>query len=252
MKKFLSLVLLAGIFLAASSCESDDDATTNNVTTTGILTGPPITSTTGTYYPLVQGNSYTYNSSYFGEYTVTIGGKKSINGVDYTIENSNISRQSPQSYTLNVDDHVTTVTENPTAPGENIEIVVLNIATGIGGSWEAGSVSTSEAGINLNHTYTGTIVRELDSYTTPNGTRYDNILQTTLTTVIKASIDEVGLSQYPESSRDLIRQALEANIAVYNQTIESTTYYALNVGLIYQESEQLNQLLMTELTSKNF
>lgn len=249
MKKLLNLTILAGLLLFVASCANEDDVTPDTSNDSG---STDITSNEGTYFPLIEGNMYTYNSSNFGEYTIETKGTTVMNGKTFTISESVVNGTSQSSYIINENEKVTTIAPDPTNSGSDIELVIFDISKAIGVEWEAGSVSTSNQGLVTNNVYTAKNISQSETYTSPNGTTYNDVVTVELTTTSSATVDEAYIQSLPAGIQDSFRGALETAAASYSLVIVQTTYYAKDIGFVYQESEQANQLLNAELISKNF
>jgi hypothetical protein len=226
MKKNLIYFLLSCSILAFSSCKKSNDAA-------------PIgdSGSKEHYMPLAAGNSWTYNSDYYGEYTVSITGTKTINNKEYfTLSNSLSSGTT--GYMRYEGNKLYTCS---TVGGSSIELLTVDEDATPGQEWEAGNVPQSYPNMySYTIKYKCKFVQFYEKYTV-NEKTYDNVKEISLqTTIADFKFGSLYTSAY--SAEELASLQTELENSLNNSAINQTQFYAKGIGYVNQVSETMPSL----------
>jgi hypothetical protein len=226
MKKNLIYFLLSCSIVSFSSCEKDND-------------DAPISDSGSKehYMPVSIGNSWTYNSASYGEYTVSVTGKEEINNKEYyTLSNSLSSGvggylryQGNKLYMYS------------TVGGTPAELLIVDEDATAGQEWEAGKVAQSQPNI-LSYAikYTGKFVQYHETYTF-KGKSYTNVMEINLKTTIQDfELGSYYTSMFSGEELALLKTQLENQLKT--TTINQTQFYAKGIGYVNQVSETMPSL----------
>jgi len=225
MKKNLIYLLLSVSLLAFNSCKKSNDA--------------PITDSGSKehFMPLSVGNSWTYNSDYYGEYTVSVTGTKDMNGKTYfTLSNS--LYPGTLSYLRYEGNKLYTYS---TVGGTALELLLVDEDATAGQEWLAGKVAQSQLGLySYNIKYTCKFVKLYETYTY-NGNTYSNVREMNLqTTISDFKFGSYYTSLY--SAEELAALQTEMENSLQSSAINQTQFYAKGIGYVNQTSETMSAL----------
>jgi hypothetical protein len=225
MKKNLIYLLLSCSLLAFNACKKSNDE--------------PIADSGSKehYMPLSVGNSWTYNSVKFGEYTVSVTGTKDINSKTYfTLSNSlNTAALSYMRYEGNKLYNYSTIGGSP------IELLLVDEDATAGQEWLAGKVAQSQLGFySYNVKYTCKFVKLYDTYTY-NGKTYSNVREMNLqTTISDFKFGSYYTSMY--SAEELAALQTQTENTLQSTAVNQTQFYAKGIGYVNQTSETTSAL----------
>lgn len=226
MKKNFIYFLLSCSILSFSSCNKSDDST-------------PISDSGSKehYMPISVGNSWTYNSAYYGKYTVSVTGKEVINDKEYyTLTNSLISGtggdlryQGNKLYSLS------------TYSGTSIELLIVDEDATEGQEWEAGKITQSQQYMySYTVKYTGKFVQFHESYTF-NGETYANVMEINLKTTIEDfKLGSYYTSLFSEEELAFLQTQFEEQLQA--SATNQTQFFAKGIGYVNQVSETMPSL----------
>lgn len=226
MKKNLFYLLLSCSILFFSSCEKSDDA-------------DPIADSGSKdhYMPISVGNSWTYASDYYGEYTASVTGKKEINSKEYFILTNSLN-PGAQSYMRYEGNKLYSYS---TTGGTSIELLIVDEDATQGQEWVAGNIELSQPGIyTYSVKYTCKFVKFHETYTF-NGKNYSKVMEMNL----KTSIADFEFGSYYTSlfsEEELASMQEEFESSLQNSAINQTQFYAKGIGYVNQVSETMPQL----------
>jgi hypothetical protein len=226
MKKNLIYFLLSCSILSFSSCEKSEDNT-------------PISDSGSKehYMPISVGNSWTYDSEYYGEYTISVTGNKEINNKEYyTLTNSlNSGTESYLCYQGNK------LYSYAAIGAISIELLIVDEDATEGQEWEAGNVAQSlPASYSYSIKYTCKFVQFHETYTF-NEKTYANVMEINLKTTIEDF--EFG-SSYTSlfSAEELATLKTQFVNSLLQTAINQTQFYAKGIGYVNQVSEAMPSL----------
>jgi hypothetical protein len=226
MKKNLIYLLLTCSILSFSSCSKDDD--TDPIAGSGSKEH---------YMPISVGNSWTYNSAYFGEYTVSVTGKKEINSKEYYILTNSLASTTESYMRYDGNKLYTYSTVNGTAA----ELLIVDEDATEGQEWLAGSLVQSMASTYSYSTkYTCKFVKFYEKYTF-NGKTYANVMEINL----KTTIEDFKFGSYYTlafSAEELALLQTQLESSLQNSAVNQTQFYAKGIGYVNQVSEKMPSL----------
>jgi hypothetical protein len=220
MKKNLIYLLLSCSLLAFNACKKSNDE--------------PIADSGSKehYMPLSVGNSWTYNSAKYGEYTVSVTGTKDMNSKTYfTLSNSlNTAALSYMRYEGNK------LYNNSTIGGSSVELLLVDEDATAGQEWLAGKVAQSQLGLySYNVKYTCKFVKLYDTYTY-NGKTYSNVREMNLqTTISDFKFGSYYTSMYSAEELAALQTEIENNLK--STAVNQTQFYAKGIGYVNQTSQ---------------
>lgn len=226
MKKNLIYFLLSCSILTFSSCEKDNDSAPI-----------PDSGSKEHYMPISVGNSWTYNSAYYGEYTVSITGKEKINNNEYyTLTNSLTSGVSGyMRYQGNK------LYSYSAIGGTSAELLIVDEDAKAGQEWQAGKVAQSQPNMySYAVKYTCKFVQYHETYTF-KGKSYVNVMEINL----KTAIEDFKLGSYYTSlfsGEELASFKTQLENQLKGTTINQTQFYAKGIGYVNQVSETMPSL----------
>lgn len=219
MKRTTYLLFASLLALSLFSCKKDD--------------GPdPIEPTEEKehYMPLKVGNTWTYNSASLGTYTYSITGKKTIDNFEYYAAFNTAT--SDTSY-MNYDGNKLYSLMNYN--GENVKLLFLDEDANVGDIWPAGTVSAVVPGsYTMTGIYTCEYIAHHDTYTVNNIT-YNDVIEINMTSTFTVELD-------PSLAAWLDQETIDYFTEMYQQSAEENaitqrTFYAKNIGFVYQYSD---------------
>lgn len=220
MKNTLFYLLLSFSILSFSSCEKDKD-------------NDPITDSGSKehYMPLSIGNSWTYDSDYFGEYTVSITGTKEVNNKAYFILTNSLS-SAPESYMRYEGNKLYTL---GSFGGVSAELLFVDEDATEGQQWEAGKLSQSVPGAySYSYKYTCKFVKFYETYTF-NGKTYDNVMEINLKTTIEDfTLGSIYTSMFDAEELALYKEQIEKTLL--GKAVNQTQFFAKGIGYVNQVS----------------
>jgi hypothetical protein len=245
MKHLFNLTIISFIILSLFSCEKEEDVivedtTVNQTDTTDEETEENDTSSVveGTnYYPTTIGNKYTYSSSQYGTYTVEYTGTEMVSGVEYTTIETVMDSGTTSSLVLSNANEVTVIAEAMQLNTGKLSLKILDKTKSLYSSWVVGNVSVDQSGVMSTTDYTAKFTDKLSALEV-NGVTYEDVIEITMTTTTSISLSEVFKAQIGEQAAAL----LENSYASQNISISQKTYYANNVGMIKQTSDDYDIL----------
>lgn len=225
MKKNLIYVLLSCSLLAFSSCKKSNDT--------------PITDSGSKehFMPLTVGNSWTYSSSYYGDYTVSVTGTKELSGKTYfTLTNS--LQTAATSYMRYEGNKLYTLS---TVGGTSVELLIVDEDATAGQEWVAGNIAQSAQGIySYNIKYTCKFVKLYDTYTY-DGKTYSNVKEMNLqTTISDFKFGSLYTSMYTAEELAALQTEIESSLE--STAINQTQFFAKGIGYVNQTSTTMPQL----------
>lgn len=230
MKNIFIYLLLSCSMLSFISCEKDKDI-------------DPITDSGSKehYMPLSVGNSWTYDSEYYGEYTVSITGNKEINGKKYFMLANSLS-SIPESYMRYEGNKLYVIS---TMGGKSIEALLVDEDAKEGQQWEAGKLEQSvPSAYSYTHKYTCKFVKFYETYTI-NGKTYDNVMEINLKTTIEDfTLGSIYTSMFDAEELALYKAQIENSLQ--QMTVNQTQFFAKGIGYVNQVSTT-SSLLNIEL-----
>lgn len=227
MKKIFIYFLLSCSILSFSSCKKSNDI--EPVSDSGSKEH---------YMPLSIGNSWTYNSDHFGEYTITISGNKKIDNKDYYTLTYSIPSiaESYMRYTGNK------LYFFSNTGGISLELLVVDEDATAGQEWVAGNVAQSFPGTySYSLKYTCKFVQFHETYSF-NGKTYANVMEINLkTTIENFELGSSYTSFYSAEELALLKTQLETTLSD-EYAINQTQFFAKGIGYVNQVSETMPAL----------
>jgi hypothetical protein len=221
MKKNLIYFLLSCSLLSFSSCNKNNDIS-------------PISDSGSKehYMPISVGNSWTYNSDYYGEYTVSITGTKEINNKEYYILTNSLA-SAAASYLRYQGNKLYSYSTNGKI---SFELLIVDEDATAGQEWVAGNVAQSMPNMySYSVKYTCTFVQFHETYIF-NGETYANVMEINL----KTTIEDFEFGSYYTSSfsaEELASLKTEFENSFQETAINQTQFYAKGIGYVNQVSE---------------
>lgn len=193
------------------------------------------------YMPLSVGNSWTYDSEHYGQYTISVTGTETKNDKLYfTLENSlNPSAKSYMIYEGNKLITLSTIPASYYSAAQSFEMLLVNEDASEGQSWIAGEYTqTIPSMYSFTTKYVSTYKKFHATYT-HNNKVYKDVMEIELkTTIADFTLDEYYDDLDEEARQDLIENWGQS----VNVEISQTQFYAKGVGYVYQFSELYPQL----------
>lgn len=226
MKKNLIYFLLSCSILTFSSCEKDND--TEPISDSGSKEH---------YMPISVGNSWTYNSAYYGEYTVSVTGKEKINNNEYYTLTNSLTEEvgSYMRYQGNK------LYSYSTISGTSAELLIVDEDANAGQEWEAGKVTQSLPNMySYAVKYTCKFVQYHETYTY-KGKSYTNVKEINLkTAIVDFKLGSYYTSLFSGEELAMLKTQLENQLK--GTTINQTQFYAKGIGYVNQVSETMPAL----------
>lgn len=217
--KFIKLTALS-LIIFSSSCKKEDDI-------------DPIPSTPENsvhYMPLKTGNTWNYNSSSFGNYTVTVGGQETMQGeLYYKITTTTSTEPGFMKYIGNKQ-----YTLHNQGGGVYTKLLMIDEDASIGDEWNAGTYIVTEPGTaTTSNYYNCEYLAHYDTYTV-NSMDYSDVIEIGLTTTFSVELDSSLTAGLDPSIIATINALYESLAEAYS--IQQRTFYAKGIGFIYQYS----------------
>ena len=225
MKKNLIYLLLCCSMLAFSSCKKSNDT--------------PITDSGSKehFMPLSVGNSWTYNSSYYGEYTVSVTGTKDVNSKTYfTLSNS--LNSGAVSYLRYEGNKLYTYS---TVGSSSVELLIVDEDATAGQEWVAGKIAIAQPSMySYNIKYTCKFVKLYNTYTF-KGKTYSNVKEMNLqTTIADFKFGSYYTSAYSAEELAALQEEFESSLQ--STAVNQTQFFAKGIGYVNQTSETMPSL----------
>lgn len=225
MKKNLIYFLLSCSILSFSSCGKDED-------------NEPISDSGSKehYMPISVGNSWTYDSEYYGEYTISVTGTNEINNkAYYTLTNSLNSTASYMRYQGNK------LYSYATMYDKSFELLIVDEDATEGQEWEAGNIAVSQPNAySYSVKYTCQFVQFHEAYTF-KGKTYANVKEIDF----KTTIENFEFGSYYTlimSAEELAVYKTEMINLLLQSANNQTQFYAKGIGYVNQVSEAMPSL----------
>jgi hypothetical protein len=214
------MLAFAALTLSLVSCSKEEDNPSNATH----------------YMPLAIGNSWEYKSAYYGDYTSTVTGKEKVNGFEYFVCTTSLNTTG-KSYVAYEGNKLFT---HSVLNGEAIRMQLLDEDAKVGDTWKAGELIKSVPNsYTSNTTYNAQYVAHHDSYKV-NDKTYSDVIELKLITTASIELNPLVTAGMDQEDIEFIKAFYESALAGYN--ITQQMFYAKNVGLIYQFSDDQSAL----------
>lgn len=223
----ITLALLVTLFIGLMSCKKKDD----------IEPIPTTSLNTERYMPLAIGNVWNYSSKSHGDYSITVKETQTVDGFEFfVLENSDASvKNSMMNYEGNK-----LYTSVSVMQGKELRVLILDEDAKAGDKWNAGTfVQNSPGQYACTTIYTCELVAQHNTYSVGDKT-YDDVLEVNMNTEINLVLDPAITAGIPA---ELLKNMEDQFKAVFEDfKITQRTFYARNIGFIYQYSNDVPEL----------
>lgn len=231
MKKHLLFFITVISITLFSSCEKEEE----------ILPEIAASGSKEHYMPLSIGNSWTYDSEYYGKYTISVTGTETKNDKLYfTLQNS--LKPSDKSYMIYEGNKLISLSTIPATyytPAQTFEMLLVNEDAKEGQSWLAGEFTqTIPSMYSFKTQYICTYKKFHSTYTHLNKV-YNNVMEIELKTTI---CDFTLLEYYDDLDEESRQETIEYLGESLSNSISQTQFFAKGIGYVYQYSEQNSRL----------
>ena len=262
MKYLFNLTISAFIILSLFSCKKEEDITLDDtaVDQTDQTNDDekeetddkesededPSKESESNYYPTTVGTKYTYSSPQYDTYTVEYTGTEMVSGIEYTTIKTITDTQITKSKSLSTANEAIVISTAPRLNSGEFSLKVIDKTKNLNESWIVGNIDVNQSGIISSSEYSAKFTDKLSKLEV-NGIIYDDVIEITMSTTTTVILSE----EYKKLIGEDMVAYLEQNLASQNKSISQKTYYANNIGMIKQTSDDMESLY-AELVSTNF
>lgn len=229
MKTLVVCLFLSCSLITFTSCEKDNDIA-------------PISDSGSKehYMPLSKGNSWTYDSNHYGEYTISVTGNKKINNKEYFVLTNTLTPNVEGYYRYQGNKLYSYSSVN----GSYIEFLFVDEDAAESQEWIAGNIPQSQPDMySYVVRYTCKFVKFHQTYTFEDKT-YSDVMEINLKTTIENFVfGNYYTSFFNASQLEEFRANFESTFAL--SAINQTQYYAKGIGYVNQVSEDMPALNAT-------